>query len=296
MKNPGPWVLSYDIGGSHASAGIVNLSSFGLGEVFTRRIDSSAAAQSILDSIEKLGREVLAGLDGCPLPGIAMSMPGPFDYQKGIGYFQGVAKYEQLYGFNLRQAMASRFPQIPGEAVRFINDAAAALLGEICTGAAKGAGRAIGLTLGTGIGSAFAVDGRIVTDGAGVPAEGYLYRVPWKGGVVEDFISSRGLQKKYLELGGGNSDVREIALHASQMAAAREVFTWFGRTLGEVLLPLVRAFQPEVIVVGGAISHSEALFLPGAREVLGRYENLLRTSTLFDRANLVGAGVAWSIG
>ena len=34
-------------------------------------------------------------------------MPGPFDYVKGICYIRGVAKYENLYGFNITDAIAS---------------------------------------------------------------------------------------------------------------------------------------------------------------------------------------------
>jgi glucokinase len=65
-------------------------------------------------------------------------------------------------------SLAERFGWQPGQ-VRFLLDSAAFLLGEIGAGEARGVERAVGITLGTGIGSAFAVDGQIVTEGPGVP-------------------------------------------------------------------------------------------------------------------------------
>ena len=38
--------------------------------------------------------------------GIGFAMPGPFDYVKGICYIRGVAKYENLYGINVGEAIA----------------------------------------------------------------------------------------------------------------------------------------------------------------------------------------------
>ena len=84
-----------------------------------------------------------------------------------------------LYGVDLRQALAPRIGCDPVQ-VRFLNDADAYLLGEVGAGAAKGFGRAVGLTLGTGIGSAFAVDGRLVTPGPGVPKDGEIWNVPYE--------------------------------------------------------------------------------------------------------------------
>ena len=37
---------------------------------------------------------------------LAFRMPGPFDYVKGISYIRGVAKYENLYGFNIADAVS----------------------------------------------------------------------------------------------------------------------------------------------------------------------------------------------
>lgn len=289
-------VLSYDVGGSHISAGIVELPGFDLVASQSTRIDSSLSAVAVMDTLGRLGSGLLDRLPCPEILGVAFSMPGPFDYQKGICLIRGLAKYEQLYGVDFRAAISGRFPDLEASAVRFINDAAAALLGEIYAGAARGKQRVIGLTLGTGIGSAFAVAGRIVRDGPGVPPDGYVYNLPCEDGIVDDVISSRGIRKEYLRLTGEDREVREVARIASSDAPAREVMNWFGQRLGEVLLPLVESFHPDIVVLGGAIARSAPLFLPAALEVLREKEVDLQCSFLGDRAGLIGAAAAWRLG
>jgi glucokinase len=189
--------------------------------------------------------------------------------------------------------MARRFRHVRPDAVRFVNDAQAALLGEVHCGAAVGATRVIGLTLGTGVGSAFAVAGRIVTSGPGVPLDGYVYCLPWDEGIVEDAISTRAIQRTYRALTGEQCEVRDLAARARTDAVAMSVWKDLGKTLGRVLQPLAREFRPEIVVLGGAIAQSAELFLPAAENELQGTGAGLRVSTLFDRAALFGAAVAW---
>lgn len=289
-------ILSYDVGGSHVSAAVVDTASFDPGAVKSIDIDSALAAGEILNSLATLGRAVMDRPTRPAISGIAMSMPGPFDYRRGICLIRGLAKYEQLYGVDFRSAMADSFPEIAAGAVRFINDATAALLGEIHAGAARGRERVIGLTLGTGIGSAFAVGGRIVTSGPGVPPEGYIYNLPWKDGTIEDALSSRGIRKEYKRLTGEDPDVHEIALRATHDPATARFMEQFGRTLGEVLLPLVESFRPEAVVLGGAIARSARLFMPAAADVLRGKSVDLKPSSLGGCAGLIGAAAAWLLG
>lgn len=74
---------------------------------------------------------------------------------------------------------------------------------------------------------------------------------------------------------------------------ARSVWKALGDTLGRVLQPLVREFQPQVIVLGGAIAQSAGLFLAPPESQLRGTAASLRVSTLFDRAALFDAAVAW---
>jgi glucokinase len=289
----GQYILAYDVGGSHATAALADSATLQLTAIHSCSLDSSGPAAAVLDALAAVGRQAIAAKHEANMLGIGMAMPGPFDYEQGICYIRGLTKYDQLYGVNFRQEVAARFRGITPEAVRFVNDARASLLGEIHRGAAVGARRVIGLTLGTGIGSAFAVDGRIIESGAGVPPGGYIYCLPWREGTIEDVVSSRGLQRRYRQATGETLDIREIATRATHDPVAQQVMQDFGRALGEILQPLVEGFAPDVVVLGGGIAKSAALFVPATRSVLAPTKARLAVSSLFELAAIVGAAVAW---
>jgi glucokinase len=203
-----------------------------------------------------------------------------------------VHKLPYLYGVDLRQELSMRFGWEPGQ-VRFLHDSAAFLQGEIGAGAARGVSRGVGITLGTGIGSAFAVDGQIVTEGHGVPPGGELWDLPYEGGIIEDSVSTRGIRGNYERRTGVTREVAEIAAAAGSEPAAGEAFAEFGRHLGTALRGALAEFAPDVIVLGGGISRSPQLFLPAAQRELDGLHAELRVSALLDDAPLVGAGVAW---
>ncbi len=176
--------------------------------------------------------------------------------------------------------------------VRFLNDADAYLLGEIGAGAARNFSRAVGLTLGTGIGSAFAVDGELKTDGPGVPSGGEIWNLPYQSGIVEDFISSRAIVGNYERRTGKKREVVDLAAAAQSDPAAQEAFSEFGQHLGIVIRTLLAEFHADVIVLGGGISRSANLFLPKVQAEIGDSATQLRVSELKDKAALVGCGVA----
>jgi glucokinase len=221
--------------------------------------------------------------------GAMLAVPGPFDLQAGVSLMRHKLPY--LYGVDLRKTLATRFGLEPAH-VRFLNDADAYLLGEVGAGAARGFRRAVGLTLGTGIGSAFAVDGNLVTEGPGVPSGGEIWNLPYRGGIVEDFISSRAIVGNYERCTGMKREVVGLAAAAPGDPAAQEAFIEFGNHLGIVIQTLLADFRADVIVLGGGISRSADLFLPTVQSQIGDLPLQLRVSELKDEAALVGCGVA----
>jgi glucokinase len=203
-------------------------------------------------------------------------------------------KLPYLYGVDLRKPLAEHFGW-QGAEVRFLLDSAAFLLGEIGAGAARGVSRAVGVTLGTGIGSAFAVDGQLVTEGPGVAPGGEIWNLPYEGGIVEETLSTRGIQGNYKRRTGVLPDVAGIATAAAtgQDPDAAAVFAEFGRHLGLALRMVLSEFDPRVVVLGGGISRSASLFLPAAQSQLQGLDFHLAVSELKDLAPLVGAAVAW---
>ena len=106
------------------------------------------------------------------------------------------------------------------------------------------------------------MDGRVLTEGVGVPPSGEIWNVPFEGGIVEDLISTRAIKQMYRESTGLEREVAEIATGAPRDSAAVEVFRKFGASLGHVLRILLHDFSPQVVVLGGGIAHASHLFLP----------------------------------
>jgi glucokinase len=284
-----PCVLVYDVGGSHIAAAVCFKDGFRLGTVVRANLPEEQSSDAFVEVLHTLG--VKAGESVESAEGAELAMPGPFDYPKGISWMKHKMPY--LYGVNLSEALAARFGWKASQ-VRFLNDAAAYLLGEVGAGAARGVKRVVVFTLGTGVGSGFAVDGKVVTEGKGVPPGGEIWNVPYEGGIVEDLISTRALQRAYKERKGQEREVASIAHYAmGGEAVSIAVFDHFGKTLGVALKRLLADFAPDVVVLGGGISRSSRLFLPAAKAELKGAPFEVRIAELGDNAPLAGAGVAW---
>ena len=283
-----PSVLVYDVGGSHISAAVCHKHEYRLGKVVRADLPTEQTSEAFVEVLHSLG---LKAANGVQVEGAELAMPGPFDYEKGIAWLKHKMPY--LYGVNVSRALAARFGWKSNQ-VRFLNDAAAYLLGEVGAGAAKGVGRVVCFTLGTGVGSGFAVDGRVVTERKGVPEGGEIWNTPYEGGIVEDQISTRALQKAYKERKGKEREVASIAHYATGgEPEATAVFQEFGKTLGIAIKRLLADFAPDVVVLGGGISRSANLFLDSVKAELKGSAIEVRIAKLGDNAPLAGAGVAW---
>jgi len=282
-------VLAFDVGGSHVAAAVCCGREYHLGPVVSAPHPDAQTSEAFLDLLHDLAGK--AGATETGKIGAVLAVPGPFDLKAGVSLMRHKLPY--LYGIDLRQALAARLSIEPAQ-VRFLNDADAYLLGEIGAGAAKGFHRAAGLTLGTGIGAAFAVDGRLVAEGPGVPPGGEIWNLPYEGGIVEDFVSARAIAGNYQRHTGAKREVVDLAAAAKEDPAAAQAFAEFGRHLGEVIRSLLAGFRADVIVLGGSIARSANLFLPAVRARMGDSPTELRVSELKDKAALVGCGVAAS--
>jgi glucokinase len=284
-----PCVLVYDVGGSHISAAVCFKEGFRLGPVVRANLPEEPSSEAFVKVLHSLGVKASEGVNG--LQGAELAMPGPFDYAEGISWMKHKLPY--LYGVNVSEALAAQFGWKASQ-VRFLNDAAAYLLGEVGAGAARGVQRVVCFTLGTGVGSGFAVGGHVVTEGKGVPPGGEIWNVPYEGGIVEDQISTRALQRAYKERKGQEREVASIAHYATGgEPLSIEVFAEFGRNLGVAFKKLLTDFAPDVVVLGGGISRSAHLFLDETRKELEGAGIEVRIAELGDSAPLAGAGVAW---
>jgi glucokinase len=281
-------LLAYDIGGSHISAGVCLLEPLSVGPIAIVPLPDAISSDAFLGLLQELAHQLMDGQNHTT--GASLAFPGPFDYDAGISLMRH--KLEALFEVDLRTALAHRLGWTPG-GIRFVNDASAALLGEVGAGAARGAARAVGIVLGTGIGSAFVQDGNLVTEGEGIPVGGEIWNLPFLDGIVEDRLSSRAVQKDYAARTGKHLSVASIALQAATDPDAQAVFDTLGQHLGMAIKQRLALFRPEVIVLGGGISRSPHLFLPAAQSELNGLGIRLVPSVLRQKAPLLGAAMYW---
>jgi glucokinase len=255
--------IGTDIGGSHISCAAIDLVSGKiLKDTLTERsVDNQASAKAIIDTWSNALSSVLAKVPVDSVKGIGFAMPGPFDYVKGICYIRGVAKYENLYGVNVTEAISESLGIRDGFLIRFMNDASAFAVGEAWAGSASEYDRSLSITLGTGFGSAFISNRIPIVDGPLVPKLGCIYHLPYRDGIADDYFSTRGLLHRYKMLTGKElSGVKELASLASTDKLVADLFTDFGDNAGLFLTPWLKRFEAEILVIGGNISHAYNLF------------------------------------
>ena len=219
--------------------------------------------------------------------------------------------------------VADRIAKRVGLPVTLEHDANAAALGEHRFGAARGAGVAALVAIGTGIGAGLLLDGEIYRGAHGVAPElGHLTVVPGgracscgKYGCWERYCSGTALAATAIELMArypGESTVlaREMSEDPGSITGrrvaraardadpiAQRAVAELAKWLGEGLALVADVFDPEIVVIAGGVSGSAPLFLDEAREhyaaaVTGaRHRPLarIRTAHLGDDAAMVGA-------
>jgi len=255
--------IGTDIGGSHISCAAVDLISGKIiRETLTERsVDNQAQAGTIISIWAQALSAVLAEVSLENVKGIGFAMPGPFDYVKGICYIRGVAKYENLYGLNIADAISDSLGIKDCILIRFMNDASSFAVGEAWTGSASRFNRSLSITLGTGFGSAFISNRIPIVDGPEVPKLGCIYHLPFKDGIADDYFSTRGLLYRYKKLTGKElKGVKDLAALAVDNITVKDLFTDFGDNAGLFLAPWLKKFRAEILVIGGNISLAYNLF------------------------------------
>ncbi|TKC12819.1 ROK family protein [Pedobacter polaris] len=286
MMNNDSIAIGADIGGTHITAALVDLKHRKIlsGSTIREKVDSHASYDQI---VEVWSRAILKAKKDLKISKVCLAMPGPFDYEKGICLIKDQNKYEKLYGLNIKELLASKLNNEPAD-ISMVNDAASFLQGEVFGGAASGFEKAIGITLGTGLGSCIYENG--------VASNANLWQLPFKQGVAEDYLSTRWFTRRYYEITGINiNGVKELTELVGKDLRVKRIFNEFGHNLGDFLTDFVASTQPEVVVLGGNIAKSFKLF-KGAlfANIQNRFPNIkIKVALLGEEAALMGAASYW---
>ena len=260
------YALGVDIGGSHVCSAVVDLATGQLcGEPHTDKVDAAAGARTIAGAwAANIRRTAAASGIGC-IRCAGFAFPGPFDYERGISLIRGVRKFERIYGLDVAATLYPLLRECGTEEFRYVNDAAAFALGECLGGVADDAERVVALTLGTGVGSGFVAGRRLVTSGDEVPANGWVYCLPFEGGIVE--------------------------FPSGDEPAVPRLFDEYGERLAAFAAPVAERFRADMLVLGGNISRAYPLFGPAMERRLEADGHRIRIGPPArpDHAALIGA-------
>ena len=248
-------VAVLEVGGSHVTAAVVSPDTWDVDVVDRAKLASQEAAEEVVGQLAAAARKL-------PLAnGLAVALPGPFDFATGVAWYRDQGKFDQLYGFNLGKSLGE---ELGLDRLMFMNDAEAFAVGEWTAGEVRGVERCVGVTIGTGIGTAFLADGTVVREGETVPPGGELYKTSYDGKPLEDSISARAIVRSYSERTGTEEPgVKEIAdrARAGEPAALDALLTPF-TVLAAALTPWLGRFGVTKAVLGGSISGAFDLVAP----------------------------------
>lgn len=288
------YALGIDLGGSSVKTVAVAPDGRTLGQAVLA-FDSEAK----MDWAQKIRAvaEQLQGEQGGPASHIGLSAPGLAAKDgRSIAHMPG--RLQGLEGLDW-----SSFLKAP-RAVPVLNDAHAALLGEAWIGAARGFQNVLLLTLGTGVGGAAMVDGRLLRGHIG--RAGHLGHTSLDIDGPPDVCGTPGS----LEVMIGNCTIAErshgrfqtthelVAAHLAGDIEASYVWLRSVRALACAIASFANILDPEAVIVGGGIARSgDALFEPLRRMVAetewksAGYQVKILPATLGEFAGAFGA--AW---
>lgn len=240
--------------------------------------NSNEVADVILDSLAA-GADAALDVAGQDVSGLAVAICGPFDVEAGISRMQGVHKFEDIYGIDLRAALRER-SIASGLPIRFARDAESAGTGESLAGAGAGVDRVLTITVGTGLGTCLTDHARPVefVDGFGV--EHLAMRdTPWDGR-ADDVLSAHGLAER---LSVDMVDLRS----AVEDPENADVVADHGTRLGTFLAPVAIEFDAHLVVIGGGFSGAFDRFGPALQYAIGAVA--VRPAALGPAGPLLGA-------
>ena len=242
--------------------------------------------EAILDAISQLDPEKQA-------IAIGIGMPGPADLAGRI------AKISINLDGWVNVPLADAIEKKTGKPTAIANDANCAGLGEAWLGAGKNFQNFLLLTLGTGVGGAIILNGKLFSGHQGAAGELGLMTLYPNGplcrsgnyGSLEQYLCINAV---YRRTGKTPMELGELA--SSGNSAALKFWQEYGRDLGVGLSTLIYILAPEAIIIGGGISASAKFFIPSAwkevekRVVPASRPNLeILPAQLGNRAGMLGA-------
>lgn len=276
--------IGIDIGGTKVAAGVVDADGRILAEArrSTPGSDPRAVERVIVELVEELGA-------GHRIWSVGIGAAGWMDLDGGTVLFSPHLAWRN-------EPLRENLQRLLRRPVLLTNDADAAAWAEWRFGAGQGESRLVCITLGTGIGGAMVLDGRVERGRFGVAGEfGHQIIMPGghrcecgNRGCWEQYASGNALGREARILAQANSPVAQELIAAvdgevsaitgaivtelalSGDAASRELLDEVGEWLGLGLANLAAALDPGLFVIGGGLCSAGDLLVEPARKAFAR--------------------------
>lgn len=263
----------------------------------------------LLDAIDNVIEK-----SGVKVHGIGVGCPGPLDSKKGV--ILSPPNLPDWRRVPLKKIIERKF-RLP---VVIENDANCAGLGEAARGAGRRTSSMVLLTLGTGIGSAIVLDGKLWTGKGGFASELGHVSIDLNGpkcgcgnrGCIEVYASATAVVRRVKEAlrDGSRSRFFKPAdrITAAQIYRAAEEGDRLSRSivdetafyLGAAIANIINALDPEVIVLAGGMAKAGKEFFNRIRKVAkeralkeSRRGVRIISAKLGEDAGIIGA--AWRV-
>jgi len=283
-------VVGIDIGGTNTVFGFVDREGNILAEDRIKTAHYEKIEEYVAALYEKIMVTQLKIKDENEIIGFGIGAPmgninkGTIEYAAGLPW-KGIIPIADLF---------KRYTSLP---VVVTNDANAAAVGEMIYGGARKMKNFVVITLGTGLGSGFVIDGKLVYGHDGFAGElGHTAIRPGpsnrecgcgRKGCLETYVSATGLKRTLLKVMADSiqpSELRKFSfdeldaelIHEAAKRGddlAKRAFEHTGRMLGFKLADVVAHTNPEAIFLFGGLALAKELIFEPAKEFME--ENLL---------------------
>jgi len=306
--------IGIDIGGTSVKVGIVNED----GKIIAKdsvatRVDKGVAV--IMSDIVSLAKKLLKenGLTQSDITAVGIGCPGTVNSQTGVVTFSGNLKFVNV-------ELVKEFKKLWDIRTQVGNDANCAALGESKFGGGEGSKNCTLMTLGTGVGTGFVVDGKLFDGHLGAGAEGGHIVIRMDGvkctcgekGCLEAYASATALIKQTQKCMKTNPEslMHKIAAEAGKVSArtafpaykegdfyAARIVKSYVKFVGAGIVSLINVFRPEVFIIGGGVSNEGEHFIKMLeahvkKHVFGKSFNKIpeiRQAKLGNDAGVIGA-------
>lgn len=315
--NQPKYYVGIDLGGTNIAAAVVDEYGVIYGRAKTKR-NASRSYNEIFDDMAECAKNAAkeSGLNfeedieavGIGCPGAINTDDGIVEFSNNLGFYDvPIVEYMQ-------KALLKK--------IYVENDANAAAWGEFLAGCGKGTNNMVMITLGTGVGSGIVENGRLIRGVYGKGAEiGHMVLelngekcTCGRKGCFEAYASATALinqTKKAMKenhdsemwkvCNGKLSNVDGKTAFKTKDKGAKQVVKNYLDYLAEGIVNIVNIFQPEIVCVGGGVSHEGEKILAPVKKMIknksfarfGKEQSKVCLATLGNDAGIIGAALLW---